>query len=229
MSGADTDGAGRAHLHALARWLQDAAAADAADSQVLIQSAWIVRRSTMRIERLPRIGERLELRTWCSGVAKSVAERRTSLEGNLGAAVEVEALWVHIDPGARRPARLPEAFHAVYGESAAGRRPRTSLRHPAAPPAGAASFDWRFARADLDIAGHVNNTMYWRLAEDHLDTAPLERGGGAVAEAEYRAGLGAGVASVERADGMLWVRDPEGSVAATLSIGTAAEGPDLSF
>lgn len=185
------------------------------------ESAWIIRRATWRVERLPRFGERLELRTWCSGVAKSVAERSTSVAGDLGAAVEVEAIWVHVDPDARRPARLPESFHALYGPSAAGRRPRTALRHPAAPPPDAEQLEWLFARADVDIAGHVNNTMYWRLAAERLDMTPLERGG-AIAAAEYRAGLGPGVASVERAGGMLWVRDGEGAVAATLSVSADA-------
>ena len=184
---------------------------------MLEQSAWIVRRSTMRVGRLPRFGENLELQTWCSGIAKSVAERSTSVTGDLGAAVEVEAIWVHVDPAARRPARLPESFHAVYGPSAEGRRPRSSLRHPASAPAGAETLTWRFARADVDVAGHVNNTMYWRLAEDHLDLAPLDHGA-AVLEVEYRAGLGAGVATVQHAGGMLWVHDPEDAIAATLSI-----------
>lgn len=190
--------------------------ADGLDARVLAQSAWILRRATIRIDRIPVFAESLELRTWCSGVAKSVAERSTTISGDRGAAVEVETIWVHVDPVARRPTRLPPEFHAVYGASAAGNRPRSSLRHPATPPDDSHAFDWTFTRADIDIAGHVNNTVYWRIAEEYLDGAAP--GAEAVAlVAEYRSGIGAGPARVHRAGGMLWVSDSSGAVVATLS------------
>lgn len=169
----------------------------------------------MRIERLPRFSEQLQLRTWCSGVAKSVAERSTSITGDLGAAVEVEAIWVHIDPESRRPARLPPTFADAYGLSAAGRRPRSSLRHPPAPPTDAERLQWAFSRADVDIFGHVNNAMYWRVAEEHLQLDRVTDGGG-VLEAEYRAGIGTGPATIHRSGEMLWISGAGGEVAATL-------------
>ncbi len=182
-----------------------------------VDGAWIIRRATMTVDRLPRVTEELELVTWCSGVAKSVAERRTTIRAAEGSIAEAEAIWVHVDPDARRPARLPQRFHEVYGESAAGRRPRSSLRHPAEPPAGAERFEWFFAMADIDLAAHVNNTLYWRVAEEYLDLSVLD-GGPALFEAEYRAGIGPGKAHVARAGTMLWISAPDGTVAATISI-----------
>ncbi len=176
-----------------------------------------MRRTTLGSERLPRFGERLELRTRCSGAAKSVAERTTTIAGDAGAGIEAVAIWVHLDPRLRRPSRLPEQFLAVYGEAAAGRRPRSSLRHPPAPPEGAERHDWRFARADVDYAGHVNNTMYWRPAEELFGLAGLA-GSAATLEAEYRGGIGAGPALVHRAGAMLWICDPGGAAAATISV-----------
>lgn len=177
----------------------------------------------MRIDRLPRFSEQLELRTWCSGVAKSVAERSTSISGDLGAAVEVEAIWVHIDPESRRPARLPPTFAEAYGLSAAGRRPRSSLRHPSTPPADAERLEWAFSRADMDILGHINNAMYWRVAEEYLQLDRLT-GDGGVLEAEYRAGIGSGPAAIHRSGDMLWVSGADGDVAATLLCAPAAAG-----
>src|SRR5262249_24397770 len=55
-------------LHALARFLQDAADEDAATSTVAMPGAWVLRRLTMRIERTPRFRADLALATWCSGV-----------------------------------------------------------------------------------------------------------------------------------------------------------------
>ncbi len=217
VDGIDVDADGIAHLHAVGRWLQQVAVADAIDAGMSRETAWIVRRTTITSERLPRFGERLELRTHCSGAAKSVAERTTTITGDAGAGAEAVAIWVHLDPNMRRPSRLPEQFLAVYGEAAAGRRPRSSLRHPPLPPAGAELYDWRFARADIDYAGHVNNTMYWRPAEELFGLATLANTPTTL-EAEYRGGIGAGPARVHRADDMLWVCDLDGAVAATISI-----------
>jgi acyl-ACP thioesterase len=198
----------------VARWLQQLAVADSLDAGLDRHGAWIIRRVTIEADALPRFGERLKLTTWCSGLAKSMAERTTEIEGDEGAHLTSVAIWVHMDPETRRPARLPEAFHPVYAESAAGARPRSSLRHPHDPPAGADELSWRFVAADLDIAGHVNNTMYWRLAEDLL---PLPDGP-FTTEAEYRAGADAGEARVLRSGGMLWVIGAGDAVAATLSV-----------
>jgi acyl-ACP thioesterase len=182
------------------------------------EAAWIIRRTSLRSERFPRIGERLELRTWCSGMAKSVAERTTAISGDGGAELEAVALWVYIDPVAQRPARLPAEFLEVYGESAAGNRPRSALRHPPEPPHGAEELDWHFSRSELDFAGHVNNTNYLRVAADLLPLESLADAPGRI-EAEYRAGIGAGPARVMRSGSMLWICAPGGEVAATISLG----------
>lgn len=174
----------------------------------------------MRIERMPAYPEELELRTWCSGSAKSLAERRTSVRGDYGAAVESEATWVHVDPETRRPIRLPERFHEVYGGAAGERRARSSLRHHPTPPEDAEQLDWTFGRADVDLAGHVNNAWYWRVAEEYLDLTPRP-GQALLLEAEYRAGMGPGPAEVRRDGAMLWIGVPGGELAATISVAEA--------
>ena len=211
------DPTGAAHPYAVARWLGEAAVADGLDAGMAVDSAWIIRRATMTVQRMPQVSEELELETWCSGVAKSVAERSTTIRVGGEVIAEAEAIWVHVDPVERRPARLPDRFHEVYGESAAGRRPRSSLRHPSTPPDDARELQWFFPLADVDLAAHVNNTFYWRVAEEYLDLSVLDRGP-ALFEAEYRAGIGPGAAVVSHAGSMLWVADHAGTLAATLSI-----------
>lgn len=221
VDGSNVGPNGRAHLDSIADWLQAVAFADGLDAGLGTASAWIIRRTSLRIVRLPRFGEDLTLRTWCGGLAASVAERRTSIEGDGGGAVEAEAIWVHIDPASRRPARFPPQFHALYSESAGGRRPRTKLRHPAAPPADAAGASWSFTAADVDLAGHVNNAVYWRVAEELLPRAGKPENG-TLLEIEYRSGIGPGPADVAIADDGLraWVLTPDGAVAASLSVAT---------
>jgi hypothetical protein len=96
-----------------------------------------------------------------------------------------------------------------------GRRVRARLRHPPLPPAGAAVRPWHFRGADLDLAGHVNNAVYWEALEDELVAS--EPQAGIEAEIEYRAPAGAGEATVLADGPMRWIADPAGAVVATLT------------
>src|SRR5438309_1981862 len=118
---ADCAPSGRARLDALARWLQDVAYADVEDAGVAESAVWVVRRARVRVGRFPRFGERLRLATFCSGLGRMWAERRTTVtrEPDGEAEVEAVALWVHLDPASQRPTTLSEAEIAAYGTGAA--------------------------------------------------------------------------------------------------------------
>ncbi len=212
---ADVSPAGRARLDALARWLQDAAYDDSRDSGLDDGGVWIVRRLALRVRRFPRLLDEIEVATFCSGAAPLWAERSSLLCCDGEVAVEAVALWVHLQPGGARPKPLPAGFDAVYGPSAGGRRVRARLRHPAEPPAGAAARPWHFRGADLDLAGHVNNAVYWEALEDELVAS--EPSGGLAAEIEHRAAAGAGEATVLADGPMRWITAPDGVVVATLT------------
>jgi acyl-ACP thioesterase len=213
---ADVGPTGAAHLDALARWLQEAAFADALDAGLGESAVWVIRRTLIGIDRLPEFAEQLTLRTFCSGIANSVAERRTSISGDRGAAVEAEAIWVQVDPETRMPARFSAEFLELYSESADGRRARSRLRHPPHTSASEAAVraPWTFRAADLDIAGHVNNAVYWQIAEQHLAGA----GEAAEIEVEFRGGAEAGEATLiaDATEGMLWVLGPSGEPSASI-------------
>ncbi len=219
VGAADVDAEGRAHIASLARWLQETAFADGLDSGVGADSFWIIRRLTLTVRRLPEFGAMTEVETWCSARAKSVAERSSSIGGSEPGAGDVDAvaIWVHVDPDTRLPARLPPGFDEIYGPSAGDRKARSSLRHPSAPPDDAEQLPWSFGRADIDFAGHVSNVWYWRVAEEFLPIPP-PRESEAVLEIEFRAGIAAGPAVVHRAGTMLWICDEAGTVAATIGI-----------
>ena len=214
---ADTTPSGRARLDAVARWLQDAAWADVVDAGFAeAGSVWVVRRLHVRVERFPRFGEALEAATFCSGTGALWAERRTTVRGDAGGLVEASGLWVHLDRNGR-PRPLPEGFGPVYGAAAGGRRVKARLRHPGEPPAGAESRPWRFRAADLDLAGHVNNAVYWQVLEEEL--LGEEPAGALVAEIEHRAAGDAGEATVHAAGAHRWIVAPDGTVLATLALG----------
>jgi acyl-ACP thioesterase len=209
---ADADAPGRCRLDAMARWLQDVAYADLVDAGFEGRGAWIVRRTRIRVEAFPRFGERLELRTFCSGFGRFSAERRTSIRGDTGI-VEAVALWVCLDPEAGRPMRFPPEFSAVYEESAAGRGANVRLRHPE-PPDGAERSAWRFRAVELDPVGHINNSHYWTPLEEELAAGPEPES--IDAEVEYRDPAMAGEVVLLRDGSSLWIAGADGTLHASL-------------
>jgi acyl-ACP thioesterase len=209
---ADADGSGRCRLDAIARWLQDVAYEDLVDAGFEGRGAWIVRRTRIRVDAFPRFGEDLRIRTFCSGIGRFSAERRHSIRG-ASAVVETVSLWVCLDPEAGRPMRFPPDFVAVYEESAAGRDANVRLRHPD-PPEDAERSEWRFRAAEMDPAGHINNSHYWVPLEEELADGPEPES--IDAEVEYRDPALAGEAVLLKNDSSLWIASPEGQVHASL-------------
>jgi acyl-ACP thioesterase len=209
---ADADGGGRCRLDAMARWLQDIAYEDLVDAGFEGRGAWIVRRTRIRVESFPLFGERLQLRTFCSGFGRFSAERRTSIRGETGA-VETVSLWVCLDPEAGRPMRFPPDFTAVYEESAAGRDANVRLRHPE-PPEDAERSSWRFRATEMDTAGHINNSHYWTPLEEELASGPEPES--IDAEVEYRDPAMPGEVALLRDGSSLWIAGADGTLHASL-------------
>ncbi|MEA2393318.1 MAG: hypothetical protein QOJ82_1209, partial [Solirubrobacteraceae bacterium] len=216
---ADVAPSGRARLDAVARWLQDAAWADVVDSGLDDDGIWIVRRVRLQVARFPRFDAPVAVETFCSGTGPLWAERRSTLRVDGEAMVEAVALWVHLDPEGLRPRPMPEGFEAIYGPAADGRRVRARLRHPPAPPDGAAAVAWRFRAADLDLAAHVNNAAYWEVVEEDLATGP-EPSEPLDAEIEHRAPADAGDATIVRDGDMRWITGRDGELLASIALGS---------
>jgi len=166
---ADCAPSGRMRLDALARWLQDVAYADVEDAGVAQSAVWVVRRTRMFVARFPRFGERFRVQTFCSGLGRMWAERRTSIThvDECEPRVEAASLWVHLDPRDWRPVVLSDEELAVYGPAARGRRVTARLHHPS-PPAPDRTSSWRFRATECDIAGHINNAAYFSPLEEEL-------------------------------------------------------------
>jgi acyl-ACP thioesterase len=209
---ADANAAGRCRLDAIARWLQDVAYADLVEAGFEGRGAWVVRRTRIRVESFPRFGERLELRTWCSGLGRFSAERRTTIGGG-SARVETVSLWICLDVDRGRPMRFPPDFVEVYEGSADGRDANVRLRHPE-PPESVEGSPWTFRASELDPAGHVNNSHYLVPLEEELAAGPEPEA--IDAEIEYRDPAEAGEAVLLRDGSWLWVASAEGALHASI-------------
>ena len=177
----DVTPSGRLRLDALARYLQTAAEEDVAAAGLAEPVVWLVRRCELQIAALPAMGERVLLRTFCSGTGQRWAERTTTLASPDGQPlVQATAVWAAVSQADGRPVPLSAGFAAIYGPSAAGRVVSVRLSHPRPDAAaiagnGAAGStpprDWPLRVVDFDTARHVNNAVHWAVVEDELATA----------------------------------------------------------
>jgi acyl-ACP thioesterase len=173
---ADVTMTGRLRIDAVARYLQDVARDDSADSGIRNPMGWVVRRTRIDVRSAPVFQERVRLETWCSGYGGRWAERRTTITGDGGGAIETTTLWVHVDPDTGRPARLGPDFFVHYGEAAQGRKVDARLPAEVPVPAHAERQVWPWRIADLDVLAHVNNAAYGAAFEEVRAKVPdLER------------------------------------------------------
>jgi acyl-ACP thioesterase len=214
---ADAAPSGRVRLDAIARWLQDTAFGDVVDAGVGDAAIWVVRRTRIKVEVFPRFGEKVTVTTWCSGVGRMWAERRTSITGDAGAAVETVALWVHLDPSSGRPFPLTDPEMDVYLPSTAGREVKARLRHPA-PPDDASRSPWHFRAAELDVADHINNAAYWTPLESELLTTGADEPAAIDVELEHKAPTQPGDHIILAAGDHRWTTTADGEVRASLLV-----------
>lgn len=157
----------RLRFDALARYLQEVAEDDVADTGWREPYGWLLRRCAVTVRAYPSWGEAVGLTTFCSATGPRWAERTTTLAGPDGDLMQAVAVWVAVAPATGRPCELGPEFHRWYGPSAEGRVVSARLTHPGPPGAGAARA-WPLRASDFDTVGHVNNTVHWAAVEDAL-------------------------------------------------------------
>jgi len=177
------DERGRLRLDAVARFLQDVAIEDVSETGWgTPEHLWFIRRIRIEVQEPFLEDGEVELVTWCSGLAAIAAGRRWSVSGDAGGRIEVDSVWIHLGPD-QRPARI-EAFE-VYAEATGGRGVSTRLELTA-PGDGATRRSWPLRSSDVDLHGHLNNSVYWQAVEDALRDSSVDASGRIVAELDYR-------------------------------------------
>jgi acyl-ACP thioesterase len=169
----------------LANFIQEAACLDAArrgfgmGDLASAGHTWMLSRIDLRIDGLPREGDRVKVRTWPSGHERLFALRDVVLEDAAGSAL-VRAVYAYIivDVAARKPLR-PE--HALAPEflGARGAHSIADFRLGTSPLAGAEPVYELTARPrHIDENGHVNNghIIDWLVdaASERLPRLPSE-------------------------------------------------------
>ena len=183
VRGTDVTPGGRLRFDAFARYLQEAAEDDVADTGWRAPYDWRLRRCAVAIHGYPGYGDQVSLRTFCSATGPRWAERTTTLAGPGGDLMQARAVWVAIARADGRPCPLGAEFFHWYGAATGGREVSARLTHPGPPadqaPAGR---PWPLRASDFDPAGHVGNTIHWAAVEEVLaESAVLP----AAADLEY--------------------------------------------
>jgi acyl-ACP thioesterase len=140
--------------------------------------AWILSRMSLQIDRRPKFGEAITVRTWPRGGEKLFALRDYDIRDCANnPAVRARSCWIIIDMEKRRPLRpqsIMDALPQNEGQDAlladrtlaVNLAERTSLQLTAERQA---------LYSDVDYNGHVNNVSYIRWIEDAVYPSLLEQ------------------------------------------------------
>jgi acyl-ACP thioesterase len=138
---------------------------------------WILSRMSLQIDRRPKYGEAITVRTWPRGGEKLFALRDYDIRDCAdNPVVRARSCWIIIDMEKRRPLRPQSIMDAMPQNEgrdalhpartlAVGLEEQTSLQKTAERQA---------LYSDVDYNGHVNNVSYIRCSEDALHSVLLE-------------------------------------------------------
>jgi len=226
----DCSPGGRMRLDACARFLQDIANDDSRDAGSPNPTAWVARRTVIRVERFPAYLDKVRLATWCSGIGPRWAERRYEVivepddggGSQTAGRIEASTLWVHVDMATMKPIPVPEGFAEQFAAAARGRVVKARLHLPQRPSReDVERVRWPLRFVDFDVLGHVNNSVYWAMVEEQL-AARRELRAPLTITLEHHAGIDPGdevtltTATNDRGFD-LWVAADDGRVAAVVS------------
>ncbi len=176
----------------VARLTQDIAAADMADAGLEDQGVWVVRRTYIRIFENAKYRDNLTISTFCAGLGRAWAQRRTDVTLGDTTVAQVSSLWIQTDPQTRTPKSLTPEFQNIFAESAGERKVTHRLEIVEQP--SSKKFDWHWRIADFDLLGHLNNAVYFEVGEELLakiQTPAIDRRGLSMI-AEYKEGINLG-------------------------------------
>jgi acyl-ACP thioesterase len=145
--------------------------------------AWILSRLSVFMNRRPRFGETVTVRTWPRSWHKLFAVRDYDIrDGDDLPVIRGRGGWLILDIEKRRPLRpqaiiahLPanEGINAFPLGEAGGEAP-AALESRFADAAATLSRTRRVSYSDIDFNGHMNNTRYIQWIQDLFDPEVLE-------------------------------------------------------
>ncbi|KJF18135.1 acyl-ACP thioesterase domain-containing protein [Acidithrix ferrooxidans] len=185
----DCDTMGRLRIDSAVRIAQDIAASDLIDSGLSQEGIWVVRRTAIEFLGDARYQDLINVSTFCAGVGRAWAQRRTTIQVEEKPVVEISSLWIQTDPITRTPKSTSDSFLAIFGPSAFDRQ--VTHRLALDPHTTGKKLDWTPRFTDYDLLGHINNSTYFEAAEELINRydPPKNDRQHFTVVGEYRAGI----------------------------------------
>jgi acyl-ACP thioesterase len=140
--------------------------------------AWILSRMSLQVDRRPRYGETITVRSWPRGGEKLFALRDYDIrDAEDRPVIRARSCWIIIDIEKRRPLRPQSVMDALpqnEGQDAL-LSDRTLAVSLVERPSLQKTAERRALYSDVDYNGHVNHVSYIRWIEDALDSSLLEQ------------------------------------------------------
>lgn len=168
-------GAGRqTRLSDILDYLQDTCTFQAEDLGIGLeymqthQTAWVLNSWQADIDRCPAMGENIRISTWPYDFYGFLGFRNFKIEDEAGnSIVRANSVWVFMDMGKSRPARIAPKVAAAYQS-----QPRLEMEYMDRKipdiDAGISKEAFRIPHYFIDTNHHVNNAKYILLAEELL-------------------------------------------------------------
>lgn len=164
----------RLHLAGVVNYFQDTANFQGEDLGIGVSwmkerhLAWILVSWQIITDHMPRLGERITVRTWPYSFNSFYGLRNLVLEDEEGHnAAWANSVWVLMDTKSRRPVKVGPEMAVLYGEEEKLDM-EYAPRHIVIPENGAAMEPFSIHRGHLDSNHHVNNGQYIQMAMDYL-------------------------------------------------------------
>jgi acyl-ACP thioesterase len=177
---ADIDRVGRLRFDAATRHIQDIGSDQLRELGFEeTHPLWIVRRTMIDLIRPIHFQDMLRMRRWCSGTSNRWCEMRVRIDGKRGGGlIESEAFWININRETQGPARISEDFLQGLQRTTDIDRLRWKAYLKAGSREDAQEIrEYPGRVTDIDLFDHMNNSVYWTVIEDYLNSYPelLER------------------------------------------------------
>lgn len=182
----ECDDTGRLSVVAMVNYLQDTSTFQSEELDRGFASlrdrgiAWILANWRIEVDRLPRLGERIEVSTWCYEMTRSHALRRFAITDEAGReVVRADSQWFVLDTTTGHVTRVPDDQRAYLATEPRGDMGPLGRRiRPEGP--GTPVSPARVRAHNLDTNHHMNNAQYVLLAHDAMEELGVSGGLGSI-------------------------------------------------
>lgn len=131
--------------------------------------AWLMNYWQVQIDRLPRLGESVEVLTIPYSFEHFYGKRNFAMKDEAGNYLaRANSIWLYYDTERRRPVRPPQEEQEAYGVEEPLEMDYTEEHKLRLPEQMEALEPFSVQKTQLDVYQHVNNGQYIRMAAEYL-------------------------------------------------------------